>query len=110
MELTEERVREIVREELAAKQRGKREHPPVTAAWIAEMKAEFPTLDVDAEIVRAQNRKQYDDYRDKRRHLHEWLVRAEGWQRGVQVSAIIPPPPPWEVERARLEAQTHREA
>ena len=51
-------------------------HEPISDAWLTEMQVAFPMLNVAKELADAQNRKQWDDYKDKRLHFKKWLERA----------------------------------
>jgi hypothetical protein len=56
----------------------------VDEAFIEELVAEFSgTFDearIRSELETAQNRKQWDSYKDKRAHFRGWLKRAKEWQ------------------------------
>lgn len=58
-------------------------HKPVDEEFIAEMVREFAgVLDeprIRRELETAKNRRQWDDYRDKRKHFHDWLERTAGY-------------------------------
>lgn len=51
-------------------------HKPIDEAFIAELQAEHPSVNVTQVYERAQNRKTWDGYKDKRRALREHVGYA----------------------------------
>ena len=51
-------------------------HKPIDEAFIAELQAEHPTVNVMQVYERAQNRKNWDGYKDKRRALRDHIGYA----------------------------------
>ena len=57
-------------------------HKSIDDEFLDGLAREFnmPRTRIDEELEQAQNRKQWDDYRDKRKHFHGWVKRAAGWE------------------------------
>ena len=69
-------------------------HKPVDTEYIQALQSEFPTVNVADVYARAQNRKTWDGYKDKRRALRQWcgydLEKQKGQPNGTQPRSNTP--------------------
>ena len=77
-------------------------HKPITPEYLDALQAAYPTLHVREELANAQNRKQWGDYVDKRKHFENWLKRSLKYaaaaptnSNGSKPSSPGKPPPIW---------------
>jgi hypothetical protein len=63
---------------------------PVDADFLKDLAGEFPTLDVAEVYAKAQNRKTWDGYKDKRRALREHCGYALDRQRSAREPMAVP--------------------
>lgn len=84
------------------------DHLPINDEFLAQMQEAYPALNVPEEFARAQNRKQWGDYLDKRRAFQDWLKRSLTYLAAPpsvprpQVNGSAPPPNKYDVERERI--------